>query len=95
LGGSAPNPVLTTLRYFRDEYESHILNHKCPAAVCKDLITYTINQDLCNGCTACAKECPQEAITGVKKEPHQINPALCIKCGACYEVCKFEAVEVS
>jgi NADH:ubiquinone oxidoreductase subunit F (NADH-binding) len=95
LGGSAPNPVLTTLRYFRDEYESHILQHRCPATVCKDLITYSINPELCNGCTACANECPQEAITGVKKEPHQLNAALCIKCGACYEVCKFEAVEVS
>ncbi len=95
LGGSAPNPVLTTLRYFRDEYESHIFQHRCPAAVCKDLITYTINQELCNGCTACAGECPQEAITGVKKEPHQLNSALCIKCGACYEVCKFGAVAVS
>jgi len=95
LGGSAPNPVLTTLRYFRDEYESHILQHRCPAAVCKDLITYAINPELCNGCTACANECPQEAITGVKKEPHRINANLCIKCGACYEVCKFGAVEVS
>jgi NADH:ubiquinone oxidoreductase subunit F (NADH-binding) len=95
LGGSAPNPVLTTLRYFREEYESHILKHRCPAAVCKDLITYTINPELCNGCTACAIECPQEAITGVKKEPHQLNAGLCIKCGACYEVCKFGAVAVS
>ena len=95
LGGSAPNPVLTTLRYFRDEYESHIFQHRCPAAVCKDLITYTINQELCNGCTACTNECPQEAITGIKKEPHQLNSALCIKCGACYEVCKFGAVAVS
>ncbi len=95
LGGSAPNPVLTTLRYFRDEYESHILQHRCPAAVCKDLITYTINPELCNGCTACVGECPQEAITGVKKEPHRLNGALCIKCGACYEVCKFGAVAVS
>ena len=95
LGQTAPNPVLSTIRYFRDEYESHILQHRCPAAVCKDLITYTVNPELCNGCTACAKECPQEAITGVKKEPHQLNAALCIKCGACYEVCKFGAVEVS
>jgi len=95
LGGSAPNPVLTTLRYFRDEYEAHILDHKCPAAVCKDLITFSINPELCNGCTACAQECPQGAITGVKKQPHQLNPALCIKCGACKEVCKFGAVAVS
>jgi NADH:ubiquinone oxidoreductase subunit F (NADH-binding)/Pyruvate/2-oxoacid:ferredoxin oxidoreductase delta subunit/(2Fe-2S) ferredoxin len=94
LGGSAPNPVLTTLRYFREEYESHILSHKCPAAVCKDLITYVIQPERCNGCTACANECPQGAITGNKKEPHRLNPALCIRCGACFEVCKFGAVEV-
>ncbi|MCX5887865.1 MAG: 4Fe-4S binding protein [Deltaproteobacteria bacterium] len=95
LGGSAPNPVLTTLRYFRDEYEAHILDHKCPAAVCKELITYTINQELCNGCTACAQECPQGAITGSKKKPHTLNTSQCIKCGACFEVCKFEAVTVA
>ena len=95
LGGSAPNPVLTTLRYFRDEYEAHILQHKCPAAVCKDLITYSINPELCNGCTACVGECPQGAITGTKKEPHMLNASLCIKCGACHEVCKFGAVEVA
>ena len=95
LGGSAPNPVLTTLRYFRDEYEAHILHHKCPAAVCKELITYTINPELCNGCTACAQECPQGAITGTKKEPHTLNASLCIKCGACFEVCKFGAVAVA
>uniref|UniRef100_A0A7C3SIT3 4Fe-4S dicluster domain-containing protein n=1 Tax=Desulfobacca acetoxidans TaxID=60893 RepID=A0A7C3SIT3_9BACT len=95
LGGSAPNPVLTTLRYFRNEYEAHILERRCPAAVCKELITYTINPELCNGCTACVRECPQGAITGEKKEPHRLNAALCIKCGACFEVCKFGAVEVS
>jgi NADH:ubiquinone oxidoreductase subunit F (NADH-binding)/Pyruvate/2-oxoacid:ferredoxin oxidoreductase delta subunit/(2Fe-2S) ferredoxin len=95
LGGSAPNPVLTTLRYFREEYEAHILKHQCPAGVCKALITYTINPELCNGCTACVAECPQGAITGVKKEPHRLNTALCIKCGACFEVCKFGAVQVS
>jgi NADH:ubiquinone oxidoreductase subunit F (NADH-binding)/(2Fe-2S) ferredoxin/Pyruvate/2-oxoacid:ferredoxin oxidoreductase delta subunit len=95
LGGSAPNPVLTTLRYFRDEYEAHILHQRCPAAVCKELITYTINPELCNGCTACAQECPQEAITGTKKEPHTLNASLCIKCGACFEACKFGAVAVA
>jgi NADH:ubiquinone oxidoreductase subunit F (NADH-binding)/Pyruvate/2-oxoacid:ferredoxin oxidoreductase delta subunit/(2Fe-2S) ferredoxin len=95
LGGSAPNPVLTTLRYFRDEYEAHIMEHRCPAAVCKELISFSINQELCNGCTACAQECPQGAITGEKKQPHQLNAALCIKCGACKEVCKFGAVQVS
>ncbi|MEW6658420.1 MAG: NADH-ubiquinone oxidoreductase-F iron-sulfur binding region domain-containing protein [Thermodesulfobacteriota bacterium] len=95
LGGSAPNPVLTTLRYFREEYEAHILQGKCPAAVCKDLITYSINPELCNGCTACVGECPQGAITGTKKEPHLLNASLCIKCGACHEVCKFGAVDVA
>ncbi len=95
LGGSAPNPVLTTLRYFRDEYEAHILHQKCPAAVCKELIAYTINPELCNGCTACVGECPQGAITGTKKEPHTLNASLCIKCGACFEVCKFGAVAVA
>jgi len=94
LGGSAPNPVLTTLRYFREEYEAHILHQKCPAGVCKELITYAINPELCNGCTACVAECPQGAITGTKKEPHQLNASLCIKCGACFEVCKFGAVAV-
>jgi NADH:ubiquinone oxidoreductase subunit F (NADH-binding)/NAD-dependent dihydropyrimidine dehydrogenase PreA subunit/(2Fe-2S) ferredoxin len=95
LGGSAPNPVLTTLRYFRDEYEAHILQGKCPAAVCKDLIAYSINPELCNGCTACVGECPQGAITGTKKEPQTLNTSLCIKCGACHEVCKFGAVAVA
>jgi NADH-quinone oxidoreductase subunit F len=95
LGGSAPNPVLTTLRYFRDEYESHIFHKKCPAAVCKELINYAINPELCNGCTACVRECPQMAITGTKKEPHTLNASLCIKCGVCFEVCKFGAVAVA
>ncbi|MBM4283786.1 MAG: 4Fe-4S dicluster domain-containing protein [Deltaproteobacteria bacterium] len=95
LGSSGPNPVLTTLRYFRDEYEAHILGRRCPAGVCKDLITYAINQELCNGCMACVRECPQGAITGEKKQPHQLDATLCIKCGACFEVCKFGAVEVS
>ena len=94
LGGSAPNPVLSTLQYFREEYEAHILQKKCPAAVCKELITYSINPELCNGCTACARECPQGAITGTKKEPHSLDASLCIKCGVCHEVCKFGAVEV-
>ena len=95
LGGSAPNPVLTTLRYFREEYEAHILKQKCPAAVCKELIIYSIDPELCNGCTACVAECPQSAITGTKKEPHTLNASLCIKCGACFEVCKFGAVAVA
>jgi len=94
LGGSAPNPVLTTLRYFREEYEAHILKKQCPAKVCRDLITFTVNPELCSGCTLCARECPAGAIAGAKKEAHRINPALCIKCGACAEACKFGAIEI-
>jgi NADP-reducing hydrogenase subunit HndC len=94
LGGSAPNPVLTTIRYFRDEYEAHILEKKCPAKVCRELITYRINPENCTGCTLCARECPAGAISGVKKEAHQIDASLCIKCGACADACKFGAVEV-
>ena len=94
LGGSAPNPVLTTIRYFRPEYEAHILDKKCPAKVCRDLITYSINPETCTGCTLCARECPAGAISGTKKKAHHINASLCIKCGACAEACKFGAVEV-
>ncbi|MEA1949324.1 MAG: NADH-quinone oxidoreductase subunit NuoF [Thermodesulfobacteriota bacterium] len=95
LGGTAPNPVLTTLRYFRDEYEAHIKEKRCPAGVCKALITYTIDPELCNGCMVCAKICPTEAATGEKKELHTIDQEKCIKCGACFESCKFDAVKVS
>ena len=93
LGQSAPNPVLTTLKYFREEYISHIVDKKCPAKSCTMLIDYSINQDLCNGCTLCAKKCPVDAITGSKKEPHFINAEACIKCGICFDVCNFDAVE--
>ena len=92
LGSTAPNPVLSTLRYFRDEYEAHIQEKRCPAGVCKELITYSILEDLCNGCHRCFRECPQQAISGEAKKPHQIDPAKCIKCGICYDVCKFDAV---
>ena len=95
LGGTAPNPVLTTLRYFRDEYEAHIKEKTCPAGVCKALITYTIDPELCTGCMVCAKICPVEAATGEKKELHTIDQDKCIKCGACFESCKFDAVKVS
>ena len=94
LGGSAPNPVLTTLQYFKDEYKSHILEGKCPAGVCKDLITYSIDPDLCTGCALCSRECPQNCITGEKKKPHSIDPDKCIRCGACLDSCKFGAVKV-
>ena len=95
LGGTAPNPILTTLRYFRDEYEAHIKERRCPAGVCKELISYFIIEDKCPGCGLCVKACPQEAITFVaKKKPVILDQSLCIKCGACYDICKLGAVEV-
>ena len=95
LGGSAPNPVLTTIRFFRDEYEAHIKDKCCPAGVCKALITYSIDPETCTGCHVCARICPTQAATGEKKEVHTIDQETCIKCGACYESCKFDAVKVS
>lgn len=92
LGGTAPNPVLSTIRYFRDEYDSHINDKKCPAGVCKALIDYSINSKKCTGCGACLRKCPENAISGQKKEPHKIDKKICIKCGACYDVCKFDAI---
>jgi NAD-dependent dihydropyrimidine dehydrogenase PreA subunit len=93
LGSSAANPVLSTLRYFRDEYVAHIKEGRCPARVCKSLITYGIDSETCTGCTRCVKVCPQAAITGEVKHPHRIDEDKCIKCGACIEACKFGAIE--
>jgi len=94
LGGTAPNPVLTTMRYFKDEYVAHIRDKKCPAHVCKKLITYKVDAEKCTGCGACLKACPSQAVSGEKKRSHAIDPAKCIRCGACHDACKFNAVEM-
>ena len=94
LGGTAPNPVLTTIRYFRDEYEAHIYQKRCPAKVCRELISYYILPDKCRGCWICFRNCPVEAIAGGKKLVHVIDQSKCIKCGTCLDVCppRFSAV---
>ena len=92
LGQTAPNPVLSTLKYFRDEYEAHVVQKRCPAGVCKKLLQYEILADKCRGCTACARKCPVGAISGSVKEPHTIDRQKCIKCGACMDTCKFGAI---
>ncbi len=94
LGKSAPNPVLSTLQYFRSEYEAHVEQKRCPAGVCTALITYFIDSEACTGCGACAKTCPHEAIQGERKKPHKIDPGLCTRCGSCMEACKFEAIGI-
>lgn len=95
LGQSAPNPVLSTIRWFREEYEEHVFERKCRAGACQQLQVYRIKAVACTGCTVCAKKCPTNAITGDRKEPHVINESLCIACGACLEACKFDAVFVT
>ena len=92
LGQTAPNPVLATLKFFRDEYEAHVLEKRCPAGVCKKLLSYSIVEDLCKGCTACARKCPVGAISGAVKQVHTIDNEKCIKCGVCMDTCKFHAI---
>jgi ferredoxin len=94
LGQTAPNPVMSTIRYFRDEYEVHIKDKRCPAGVCKALITYVIDEEKCTACGRCKKVCPVEAISGEKKVPHTIDVEKCIRCGACITECKFDAINV-
>lgn len=94
LGKTAPNPVLSTLRYFRDEYKAHIDEKRCPAGVCRELIQYRIDSEKCTGCGVCLRACPHKAIKGEKKKPHAIDPEVCVKCGICHDDCKFEAVKI-
>jgi Na+-translocating ferredoxin:NAD+ oxidoreductase RNF subunit RnfB len=94
LGQTAPNPVLTTIRYFRDEYVAHIRDKKCPTRQCKALIEFDVVADKCTGCTLCAKKCPVNAIRGKVKEPHTIEQDKCTKCGICKSLCKFDAILV-
>ena len=94
LGQTAPNPVLSTLRYFRNEYEAHVRDKRCPAGHCRALIRLTILPDLCNGCRLCQRECPVGAISGEKKKPHVINQELCTRCRLCYDICPEGAVEL-
>jgi len=92
LGQTAPNPVLSTIRYFRDEYEAHIFDQSCPAKVCKGLISYSVIPELCTGCLVCLRNCPAGAISGEKQHVHWIDEDLCTRCGMCKSVCKFEAI---
>jgi NADH:ubiquinone oxidoreductase subunit F (NADH-binding) len=92
LGQSAPNPVLSTIKYFREEYEAHIRDKKCPSKTCKALLTYSIDEKACKACGACLRACPAGAIAGEKKHAHSIDPSKCIRCGVCFDVCKFQSV---
>ena len=92
LGKSAANPIRSTLKFFREEYEAHIIDKRCPAGVCRELITYTIDPELCTGCLVCLRACPAGAITGEKKKPHVLDKALCDRCGICAASCKFKAI---
>ena len=92
LGQTAPNPVLTTIRYFRDEYEAHVNHGQCPAGHCRSLITFAIVSPQCTGCGACLRSCPADAINGEKKQLHSIDTIVCTRCGICRETCRFEAV---
>jgi NADP-reducing hydrogenase subunit HndC len=92
LGQTAPNPVLSTLRYFRDEYEAHITEKRCPAGVCQALLSYVILEDKCKGCGICAKQCPVQCISGQPKSPYKIDSSKCAKCGLCMEKCPFKAI---
>ena len=92
LGSTSPNPVLSTLRYFRDDYEAHTYTKPCPAKVCKALIVYRVVADQCTGCQRCVRACPVDALSGARAQPHNLDQSKCIKCGACYEVCRFDAI---
>lgn len=94
LGRTSPNTVLSTLKYFQDEYQTHVEDKKCTAGICRDLIEYFVLEDKCTGCGACLKLCPQQAIQGEPKNPHTIDPSTCIRCGVCRDACPYEAIMV-